>query len=83
MNPGKLEDGFWRINAGIPYTLPYGHEDIDVPTFWLLLYSLGPRVYRSWISGFRCFLGWGEGGGWGDLRGLGFRVYGFLDPKSM
>ena len=22
VNPGKLEHGFWRINAGIPYTLP-------------------------------------------------------------
>ena len=20
--PGKLEHGFWRINTGIPYTLP-------------------------------------------------------------
>ena len=22
VNPGKLEHGYWRINAGIPYTLP-------------------------------------------------------------
>ena len=28
------------IRAGIPYTLLYGHEDNDVPTFWLLLYGL-------------------------------------------
>ena len=36
-NPRKLEHGFRRIVAGIPYTLPAGHEDYDVPTFWLLL----------------------------------------------
>ena len=33
----KLEHGFRRISARIPYTLPQGHEDNDVPTFWLLL----------------------------------------------
>ena len=22
VNPGKLEHGFWGMNAGIPYTLP-------------------------------------------------------------
>ena len=33
----KLEHGFRRISAGIPYTLPDRHEDNDVPTFWLLL----------------------------------------------
>ena len=48
MNPGKLEHGFWRINAGIPYTLPSGHEDIDVPTVWLLLY-----VFQSFKSSLR------------------------------
>ena len=32
----KLEHGFGRIRARIPYTLPEGHEDNDVPTFWLL-----------------------------------------------
>ena len=37
VNPRKLEHGFRRIGARIPYTLPSGHEDIDVPTFWLLL----------------------------------------------
>ena len=25
------------ISTRIPYTLPQGHEDNDVPTFWLLL----------------------------------------------
>ena len=34
VNPRKLEHGFRRILARIPYTLPEGHEDIDVPTFW-------------------------------------------------
>ena len=34
----KLEHGFRRFGAGIPYSLPEGNEDIDVPTFWLLLY---------------------------------------------
>ena len=36
-NPRKLEHGFRRISARIPYTLPQGHEANDVPTFWLLL----------------------------------------------
>ena len=35
VNTRKLERGFRRISARIPYTLPYGHEDKDVPTFWL------------------------------------------------
>ena len=35
----KLEHGFRRISARIPYILPLRHEDNDVPTFWLLLYS--------------------------------------------
>ena len=34
----KLEHSFRRISARIAYTLPKGHEDNDVPTFWLLLY---------------------------------------------
>ena len=38
MKPRKLEHGFRRFGARIPYSLPEGHEDIDVPTFWLLLY---------------------------------------------
>ena len=38
VNPRKLEHGFRRIRAGIPYTLPSGQEENDVPTFWLLLY---------------------------------------------
>ena len=37
VDPRKLEHGFRRISARIPYTLPQGHEDNDVPTFWLLL----------------------------------------------
>ena len=40
VNPRKLEHGFRRIGASIPYTLPSGHEDIDVPTFWHVLYIL-------------------------------------------
>ena len=28
------------ISAGIPYTLLKGQEENDVPTFWLLLYTL-------------------------------------------
>ena len=39
VNPRKLEHGFRRIRAGIPYTLPSGQEENDVPTFWLLLYG--------------------------------------------
>ena len=37
VNPRKLEHGFKMICAGIPYTLPSGHKENDVPTFWLLL----------------------------------------------
>ena len=47
MNPRKFEHGLRMIHAGIPYTLPLGHEDNDVPTFWLLLYdpeALSPRL---------------------------------------
>ena len=33
----KLEQGLRRIDARSPETLPKGHEDIHVPTFWLLL----------------------------------------------
>ena len=47
MNPRKLEHGFRRISARIPYTLPEGHEDNDVPTFWLLLYG-----FTVIVSGF-------------------------------
>ena len=36
-NPRKLEHECRMIRAGIPYTLPEGREDNDVPTFWLLL----------------------------------------------
>ena len=38
MNPRKLEHRFRMILAGIPYAFLYGHQDNDVPTFWLLLY---------------------------------------------
>ena len=31
VKPRKLEHGFRRIGARIPYTLAEGHEDIDVP----------------------------------------------------
>ena len=41
VNPKNLEPGFRMIRAGIAYTLLYGHEDNDVPTFWLLLYGFG------------------------------------------
>ena len=41
VNPRKLEHGFRMIRARIPYTLPLGHQDSDVPTFGLLLYSKG------------------------------------------
>ena len=37
VNPRKLEHRLRMILAGIPYTLLEGHEDNDVPTFWLLL----------------------------------------------
>ena len=40
VNPRKLEHGFRMISAGIPYTLPLGQEENDVPSFWLLLYYL-------------------------------------------
>ena len=33
MSHRKLEHGFRMIRAGIPYTLPEGHEENDVPTF--------------------------------------------------
>ena len=34
-------------SAGIPYTLPYGHEDNDVSTFWLLLQIVKMTKIRS------------------------------------
>ena len=37
VNPRKLEHGFRRISAMIPYTLPEGHEDTHVPIFRNLL----------------------------------------------
>ena len=33
----KLEHGYRMTSAGAPYTVSEGHEEIDVPTFWLLL----------------------------------------------
>ena len=38
--PGKLEHRFRRISTGILTPLPSGHEDINVPTFRLLLQVL-------------------------------------------
>ena len=32
-NSRKLERGFRMISAGIPCTVPYGHEDSDVSNF--------------------------------------------------
>ena len=50
MSPRKLEHGFRMTSAGIPYTSPSGHEDIDVPTFWLLLLvGMGSGLYK--VSG--------------------------------
>ena len=37
MEARKLEHDCTRISARIPYSLLSGHEDNDVPTFWLLL----------------------------------------------
>ena len=42
VNPRKLEHGFRRIGARIPYTLP---------TFWLLLYLEGQGLSKLVISG--------------------------------
>ena len=33
VNPRKLEYRFRMIHAGIPFTLLFGHEANDVPTF--------------------------------------------------
>ena len=48
VNPRKLEHGFRMIIAGIPSTLPLGQEDNDVPTFWLLLYTI-TSSQRHWV----------------------------------
>ena len=37
VKPRKLQHGFRMVLAGIPYTLPDGREENDVPTFWLVL----------------------------------------------
>ena len=47
VNPRKLEHGFKMTSAGIPYVLPEGHADIDVPTLWLFL----PLESREWKNG--------------------------------
>ena len=46
VNPRKLEHNhrFRMISAGIPHALPSGHEDNDVPIFWLLLCVDSERV---------------------------------------
>ena len=36
-DPRMLEHGFTRIRARVLHTVPAGHEDNNVPTFWLLL----------------------------------------------
>ena len=46
VNPRKLEHGFRMMSAGIPYTLPLGQEENDVPSFWLLLYRMGAAPAR-------------------------------------
>ena len=38
MSPGRLQRGFRMMSAGIPYTVPQGHQDNDVPTVCLLLH---------------------------------------------
>ena len=38
VSPRKLEHSFRILGAGIPETLPCGHEDNDAPTFWMPLY---------------------------------------------
>ena len=65
-------------SARIPYTLPSGHEESDVPTFWLLLYGLAAHVRFAGVSGFRSsgFTGLGvKGDFWcsGRRVQLGFR----------
>ena len=46
MNPRKSENGLRVIGARIPYTLLSGHEDNDVPAFWLLLLLASIIEYR-------------------------------------
>ena len=45
MDLRKLEHGLRMIRAGIPYTLPLGQEDNDVPTSWLAMCA-GSRAWR-------------------------------------
>ena len=59
------------ISAGIPYSLPQGHEHNDVPTFWILLRGFG----RFWAQGFGLFRGSGI-----RLEGCGFEL---LRPKFL
>ena len=51
------EIGTWGsddVCARIPCTLVSGHEDSNVPTFWLLLYGAQePRVQVGWDLGLR------------------------------
>ena len=37
MNTGKLEHESGILVPGVPYALPYGHPESDVPNSWLLL----------------------------------------------
>ena len=55
VNPRKLEHGFRMISAGIPYTLPLGQEENDVPSFWLLLYTgcFNDSTYEGSSRGFK------------------------------
>ena len=46
----ELEHGFRRIGARIPYTLPQGRKDTNVPTFRLLLYMGGCQNYGPFLG---------------------------------
>ena len=43
---------FRMVSAGIPHTVLHGHEDSDVPPFWLLLYEASTLTvtYQTYMS---------------------------------